>query len=395
MSDNSLENYIGVFWGCTQNELQTNTKIVEKFEERQKNRFGLSREQELKSTIIKPTNYRFGIRSFNKNTLEFYQDFFEMLDYVSPIIQINAISKVEFFLRRVFKYVKMPNRYYFNENVFYYTLTKFIIFYSNAELLEELYSISDYKAFDSFRQLLLLDLKCILEAIDGIERKESEINAYRQLYEVISVSNIRMDFAGKYDFCYYVNFDGLANLLLEKEIDINFVNVVIDREEKTALSGKKYPFCSVAQGDSKEIIQIRLADILSGFIGRFLYAISHDKRLKEDKVSDIRIIKENNLKEKRIISKDWFDISEEQFELYKTIYNVLIIQHQEYWTCMTLSYADQVACFFTLIRYVARYKDYDGFTRIDSTLHSEYYNTACCDELQRHYASFYNDENQQ
>ncbi|WOO35805.1 hypothetical protein R2R35_18670 [Anaerocolumna sp. AGMB13020] len=389
MADNSLESYIGVFWGCEKDELGANVKILKRFEERQKDRFGLTKEQELKSTIIKSTNYKYGIHSFNKNTLAFYQDFFEILDFISPIIQINAISKIEFFIRRAFENVKMPDYYYFNKNVFYYTLTKFMIFYHNIELLNSLYNIHDDNSFDSFRKLLLLNLEYILKAIDGIERKKSEINAYSQLYEVISVSTMKMDFAGKFDFCYYANFEGLANLLSEKEIDINFVSVVIDKEEKTTISAKQFCFSSVMQEDSKEMIQIRFSDLISGFIGRFLYALSHDKGLEEDKVGDIRKIKDNNLEEKRIISKEWFDLSEEQFELYKIMYNVLIIQHQEYWTCMTLSYNDEISCFFTLMRYVAGYREYKKFIRINNKLHSEYYNAACCEELQRHYASFY------
>lgn len=389
MADNSLDSYIGVFWGCKQEELSANTLMLKRFEERQKQRFGLRQEQELKSTIIRPKNYKYGIRSFNKTTMEFYWDLFEVLDAINPIIQINAISKVEYFLRRTFENVTMPFIYSFNEPAFYYTLTKFMITYHNTELLNALYNITDTASLEKFIDLLLFNLRCILDAIYGIERKGQEIIAFEQLYKILSGAELAINIAKKFDFAYFVNFEGLQRLFEEKDIDICKVELVLDQEEKTFVSATQYPFLLVKQDDSKENIHLRLSDLLSGFIGHIMRAIICDENIAEDVVVDVRKIKENDLERKRLLSTEWFNLSEEQFDLYKKLYEVLIVPHQEYWTCMTLSYNDQVMTFFTLIRYISSYKDYDRFKQTSVELHAEYYNNACLIELKRRFNEFW------
>lgn len=389
MADNSLDNYIGVFWGCKQEELSANTRMLKRFEERQKRRFGLSQEQELKSTIIRSKNYKYGIRSFNKTTMEFYQELFEVLDAINPVLQINAISKVEYFLRRTFEDVTMPFMYILNEHAFYYTLTKFMITYHNKELLYALYNITDMTSLEKFMDLLLFNLRCILEAIYGIKRKKQEIIAFEQLYKVLSEAELTINATKKFDFAYFVNFEGLCRLFEEKDIDISRVQLVLDQEEKTFVSAKHYPFLSVKQDDSKENIHLRFSDLLSGFIGHIMRAIICDENLEEDVVVDVRKLKENDLERKRLLCTEWFNLSEEQFDLYKKLYEVLIVPHQEYWTCMTLSYNDQVMTFFTLIRYISSYKDYKRFKQTSAESHAEYYNGACLLELKRHFDEFW------
>ncbi len=111
--------------------------------------------------------------------------------------------------------------------------------------------------------------------------------------------------------------------------------------------------------------------------------------MEEDTVINIRKIGENDLVSKRILSKNWFDIDIKQFELYHLLYNVLIIGHTDYWTAMTMSYGDQCSSFYTLLRYFSTYDNYEKYRKIDSKLHSEYFNSACCVELEHFYQDFY------
>ena len=92
-----------------------------------------------------------------------------------------------------------------------------------------------------------------------------------------------------------------------------------------------------------------------------------------------------DLKYKRLLSKNWFDLSEEQYNLYLLIYQVLIIQQEHYWSSMTMSYSDDVSCFYSLLRYIAGYKNYSEFRKIDNQMHTEYYNSCCLNELERYY----------
>lgn len=175
------------------------------------------------------------------------------------------------------------------------------------------------------------------------------------------------------------------NLLAEKEIFSGNVKIVIDREEKTYHAAIQLPFKEVKQVDSTEAIQVRVADQLCGFIGRMMYALMNDKLIKEDPVKDIQHLKENDLVRKHLLSSEWFDLQEKHFNLYMRVYKVLMLQQIAYWATMTWSYADQVSMFYSLIRYIASYEKFEYFKKHTSTEHAEYYNAACCADLERHF----------
>ena len=389
LREDALENYIGVFWGTPTNELISNRKLIQKFEDRQKKQFGLTEEQELKSTTISKKNFKYGIRSFNKVTMTFYQELFELIDVINPVLQFNMISKMELYLRSAFKGLHYLGLGKLLEKSFFYTLTKFMITYSNEELLIALYNVQDYSSMMKFKELLQFNFECVIKEIDGIKRKDMELVAYQNILYVLKHSFISELPEKEYEFQYFINFEGLCNLLEEKNIDMEFVNIVIDEEKNTYAASEYYRFQNVKCGKSNEIIELRLADWIASFVGRMIYGLNNDEGMAEDVVTDIRKIGENDLESKRILSRHWFDINEKQFELYHLLYNTLIIGHTEYWAAMTMSYGDQCSAFYTLLRYFSRYDDYGVYKKIDVKLHSEYFNSACLIELERSYQNFY------
>lgn len=388
LREDALDNYIGVFWGCPSSDLGSNRKLIQKFEDRQRAHYGLSKEQELKSTIISKKNFKYGVRSFNKDTLNFYREFFELLEIINPVLQINMVSKTELYLRIAFKGLVYKGVGLLSENAFYYTLTKFMLTYHNEELLKSLYNVQDYKSLLEFKKLLQYNFRCIINEIRGIKRKEMELTAFQNILYILENSVIKELPEKEYNFQYYINFEGLCKLLDEKNIDIRLVSVVIDEEQKTYLTAQNYAFYDVRCGKSEEMIELRLSDWLASFIGRFIYGIYNDEGMKEDKVTNIREIGKNDLESKRLLSKQWFDLDEKQFNLYQLIYEALIIGHTEYWTAMAMSFADQCVDFYSLIRYFSKYDSYKRYKKIDAKLHSEYFNCDTLVELQHLYQSF-------
>lgn len=385
LREDALDSYIGAFWGCPTSELTSNRKLIQKFENRQKIQYGLTNEQELKSNVISKKNFKYGIRSFNKVTMTFYKELFELLDMLNPVIQVNIISKMELYLRLAFKGFRYLGCDELKENSFFYTLTKFMITYHNEELLKALYAVDDYNSMVAFKELLQYNFECIIKEIKGLERKQMELVAFRNILNVLNHSVIDELPEKEYEFLYFMNFEGLCSLLEEKNIDMEFVNIVIDEEERTYSASQNYRFQNIKCGKSHEIIELRLADWIASFIGRMIYGLYNDEGVGEDSVTNIRKIGENDLESKRILSEKWFDIDIEQFELYHLIYDVLIVGHTEYWTAMTMSYNDQCLSFYTLLRYFSTYDDYEKYRKIDAKLHSEYYDSACCIELEHSY----------
>ena len=378
------DSYIGVFWGVPNTQLSSVKKMLSKFEDKQKESYGLHDSQELKSTTIGKKNFEYGIKSFNEKTKEFYIDLFSVLLKIKPIIQIDVISKIEFFLRKILGATRFP--YYTNVNALYYSLTKFFIIYGNSELLGALYQVSDKESSEDFIKLLISQIKVLLEAIDGIERKTVEINAYQEIYFILKNTDIAMRFDNKCVFDYSPNFDGLIHLLNEIGISETNINLVIDEEEKTFQTAKNYLFKDVKKQKSHNSIQLRLSDWISGFVGRIMYSLFNDAGMKEDAVSDFNRIKDNDLVTKRIISKEWFEITKDDFKLYNLVYKVLIVNQEHHWSTMTMSFCDQTAMFYSLLRYFASYESYSEFCKVSSSMHSEYYNSCCCEELLRIYS---------
>ena len=383
LDESKNDSYIGVFWGCKNTDSSRALRLLSQFEMRQRKNFGLPNDKELKSTNISRNQFTNGLKSFNKNTLVFYTDLFSTLGVLKPIIQIESISKVEYYLRSLFKYTKFPH--WIDINNFFYSLTKFLIVYHNPQLLQELYSVIDDESAKKFKETLLEQITELLYVIKDIPRKPREEKAYQDISFILETVDLEIGEGKRCTFDYSPNFNGLINLLEEINVPFQKVNLVIDQEEKTYQTAQKYKFNSVRQQKSHNSVYIRLSDWSSGFIGRMMFAIFNDCGMQEDKLQNFEDIKNSDLATKRILSAKWFEIDRERFDLYHLIYKTLIVDQEHYWTTMTMSYCDQIVLLYALIRYFASYRTYEDYCKVESKMHSEYYNTSCCMELERCY----------
>lgn len=385
-TENKNDSYLDVFWGLDNTRSSTSTKKLHTLEHKYRDKFGL--EGEFKSTNISKKNFTYGIRSFNKDTMEYYRDLFSVLEQLSPIIHVNALSKIEYLVRNIFDVNSLEHVPGVSSNSFFYSITKFILTYHSAALIQALYTSAETGDRESFRDELLNHLEEVIYAIKDIPRKEREYRTLCQMHMLISLVRLDGTIRTKYDFIYFQNFDGLNRLLGELKISPQRVNLVIDQEENTFYAAQRFSFKSVRHANSANSIHVRLADHLCGFIGRMMHALMDDKSVKEDPVTKIDRLCENDLERKRLLSSEWFNLKAEHFSLYKLVYRVLVLQQQAHWATMTWSYFDQVSVFYSLLRYVASYERYEDFIKNTPEMHAEYYNSACCQELEHAYESF-------
>lgn len=385
-TEDKNDSYIGVFFGIKNNQRVPVLKNMCKLE--QKYIQILDLKEEFKSTTFHRKNFNFGLRSFKKNTFNFYDEFFDILQDIKPIIHVNVLSKIEWLVRNIFDMRTIQQMKYVVSGSFYYSLTKFLIYYHTPQLIKSLYKSIEKKDPVIFQNELLNHFERVIDAIINIERKQRELPMLKDLYSIISSFTFDNEIYEKYDFIYFQNFDGLIKLLNELNISEKKVNIIIDNEEMTFQAASLYPFHTIKQVDSKNVIQIRISDHLCGFIGRMMYALLNDNSIKEDTISNIELIKKNNLIDKRLLSCEWFDIQLKHFQLYKKIYEVLIVQQEHYWATMTWSYSDQMVMFYSLLRYFSSFKSYSEFKKYSSQEHTEFYNSSCCNELEKHYSSF-------
>lgn len=392
--ENDSDSYIGFFWGAEETIAE---KVIRRFvelENRYKQKLGIT--DEMKATTFAKKNYRYGVNTFNRDCAAFYKEFFDILDTPGVVFHYTVVSKIEYTLYRLFgNCIDDLNAFFklygISFPLFIYSLTKFIITYYNKELVSSLYAVTDAETSTIFKNKLVEQLETICKAIKGIKRKERELLAFRQLIFILDTFDFSVAEEKSFSFTYIHNFEGLSALLRELDINTNQVQLFIDNEEKTVATAEMYEFASVASVDSKASAGVRIADFLSNFVGRFIYAQRHDPSRSEDKITSIADIARNDLSSKRLLNDKWFELSRDQYELYIKIAQTLIMNHQQYWTVLTLNYCDDAVCFAELFKYFYYTETYEKYISTNKMLRKEYYNSLVCTVLEERYAKMWED----
>lgn len=384
LRNDTIDDYVGIFWGYERKHINEYVQQLTNFECKYRNVFGLKKDQELKSEIIGKKNYQYGLRTFNKYAQAFYTDLFQLLSQWEYILQINVISKVELLIRKALQSVVFP--IYVNKDAFIYSLTKLIVVHKPLQLIQAMEHVANGGRVEEFRDTLLETLNAIITASEGVARKKYSTEAFLQMYDIVELITFNPQFDAKTDFQYTISFGGICNLLRELNIDVQDVKLTIDTEENTYKAAHEYKFGKIKQGQSDNSIQLRLSDLLGGFIGRMIYAMKHDEATQEKELKDYCEIDLEDITKKRLLSPEWFDLKENHFAMYKLIHNALIVNHQHYWTTLTTVYSDDVICFYSLLRYIAGYPTYEQFKDVPSNMHAEYFNAHAIEELTAYYS---------
>ena len=331
---------------------------------------------EFKGTTIKKPNFKNGVSSFNEKTLEIYNNFFNLIDS-NWIFQISVMNKFEHVINSIFSNSRIS--LIADEQAFRYSLSKFLNQYRNEELISVLFD-SDSTISDIFNCIMNL-LDDVENSISGIKRKEEEERAIREIRTVLSNSLLNLKSKEKYEWDYNHSLNGLVFLLEEKKIKIKSVNLIIDREERTEAVAKQFfNFKSVKSVDSKDCSGVRIADIFSNFVGRFVKAID-DEYLEDWDNSDTKA----KLAERRILNTEWFNLTNEQFDLYIKIANVFYDRKDIFWTVQTGLYWGHFGVFMSLLYYFLRYDNFDEYQSYSYEEHREQFNLFCLQREEQMY----------
>ena len=69
----------------------------------------------------------------------------------------------------------------------------------------------------------------------------------------------------------------------------------------------------------------------------------------------------------------------------------VIMNHQQYWTVLTLNYCDDAVCFAELFKYFYYTETYEKYISTNKMLRKEYYNSLVCTVLEERYAKMWED----
>ena len=383
LADNLLDDYIGFFWGTRETNVDNISGKLSAFESKYLKLFDLSDVDELKSRRFKNKQFLAGIHSFSKVMLGFYTDLFNLCNSEKMIFQLNVVSKMEILVRRLF-----PDRNWFVRNgfvydSFVYSFSKFLVFYNHTDLITELSNLHLASEEDRIN-IIKQTISKVVDAGENVARKEREVLIFKQLLVVLNRPGITVAPVDSQDWVYFVNYDGLCNLLKEISINPRRVSVYIDEEDHTVAAADGYTFKHVEGLSSTENICIRLADWLAGFVGKMVWSIVHDPQITEEKVTDINGIKTAEFSRKRMLSPSWFILNEAKFTCYKAAATCYVRRQPHRWTLLHCAYADHIIEFFTLLRYIDQY-DYNSYSSISPEEHRDKYTVMCLRELEAYY----------
>lgn len=382
-AENSSDIYVSAFWGNESNKSEVFLDNFTQFEEKYRRKYGLNDAQELKGSIYRKKNFTYGIRSFNKDCSDFYNDYFDLFDD-DVVLCISMLSKTAFMMSKIIKNI-VPNDFQFNLHSFTYSITKFLYNYRYNELMLKFFNNdSKENSTDLINHLIKLLSEVIKKNI-GVPRKEIENSSLGDVKYILEHSKFKVVTTSQYLWDYSDVFRNFNLLLEERDIPQEEVHIILDREEKTYISAiEEGNYLSVKEDDSISNRGIRVADIMSNFIGRMLVALEDD--LREDEITDLKQISNTDYSKKKLLNPNWFNVDERRFKLYRKINNFFINMMKMYgWTTHGYLYFDYSTILFALFQYYSGFDAFEEFKYIKPEEHIERFNAYSCEMLKERF----------
>ena len=365
---NFFDNYVITGLGCKKIDLDKNKNIYKKFEEKFKKFFSIPENDELKSKVVKKEQYRYGIKSFNQKSFELYRSFWKLMNESDFVYYICVISKLEYILTQ-FNYEIIGIRKY---ESFIYSIVKGVNVYRPKKVLKCLFEEDNQlleELINFLRRKIAQNKNNLIKVHENASFMECMI-----ILEKINESKIELKW--KYNNI-FIGFKKLINELKVKDVD-----VIIDKEgnprENTSNACIEEGFKNVVEIDSKEEIVLRCTDLFCGFISKMMRAIYEDTKTNDNE----------EYKERKILNKNWFEINEERFLLYKDIAKYFKKYSNYYWCTYVSIYFDSFLQFIDLIYYFDGFKNFKEYNSINSTKHREMYNSFIINEMSKKFKKY-------
>ncbi len=365
---NYYDNFIAVILGWKEADEQVIRDSYLKFEKKYSAR---KSKGELKSQTLRQEQFIHGLASLNKPNIEFINDFLSLFDQ-KIYLYFAFASKIEFVVTQVLDQYR--NSFFFDMDAVRYSITKAICLYRPTEILE--HTFGDTAGFVQALQSFLLSR--IEEDRGNPALKETESEAFQNILAIISNAHDPKTIEWNYDFA----FLGFSKYL--REYSISDIALFLDKEGKngadsrTLKAAKRVGFSEAQEVDSKECIGVRFSDIFAGIIAKLMKAISNELSYSE---------KDNPL-DKKILSPDWFQLTEGQLSLYKKLRFVICELNNAWYKSFAGNYSDDLITFIALLNYMDHFSSVDDIADIEKQ--GEYFNSFCCDCLADHFTKMRN-----
>lgn len=263
----------------------------------------------------------------------------------------KAIPKDEWFFNKEYNY-----------NEFVYSLTKFVSNHKNEyDFLKMFYSNSSNKTKND---IFIKIFKTHKEKIKDIDKKQDKARLMDIFIKIFSIKTFYLKKLPKKVSWNYEKISlSFLNYCTSKNMNVESCKVIIDDEKNTLKSMQQYKKLSVSCADSKDEIAVRICDWIAGFVGKIMF--SYSKQIKN--LKDIEFTENLPLLEEKC-----FEFRNDQKKLISQIYDLFIIQQNNFWATTTSIYSDYTMLFYTFIRYCESEKEKLNSSDFNLLLHEEF-----------------------
>lgn len=325
------------------------------------------RNGEIKSTMFKQKQFKYGFASLNKQNAQIINDFLSLFDK-DVHIYFSIASKIEYLILQIFK--EYRNNIFVDADLLKYSITKALVLYRPEAVIKSVYESPE---------LFLKELKKffrdrIKDNQNNVELKEKEIRVFKEILLILDeISDIQ-----QIDWDYHMSFDGFKKYLKEK--NIQDYTLIIDKEgendqdSKTLKSARNVGLVNSNEADSTEYDGLRIADMMAGIISKLLKGLCDSLRYQS-------LLEGTN---KKLLDVKWFCLNEVQLELYKKIYRIICEWQPAWYKSYSGIYSDDLIVFIALLNFM---NDFQSVKQIQNNIdmQSECFNSFACNELEHYF----------
>ncbi len=361
-AENFASNFVVFIVGCNFDKLHSIESKYSELEELYKKYYSVN---ELKSTIIKKSKFKYGLRDLKDNDVKLISDVLNFIYDQKFQLYISVQNKIEYVINQMLD--NYDNDLFVDADSLRYSVSKFINMYMPEKVIESIY-LND----GNFITELTNFLKKLLDLNKDNPNKVNENPAIVQL--LILLKSYDKKFIINWN--YRISFTGF-NLFL-KERKIKKFSLIIDKEGngKTMEAAKSEFDSDVVEVDSIKCAGVRIADMGAGIISKFIVSI-HDSLSYKD-INDGR-----NLK---FLDKRWFEIDEQRFNCYKLIKSVFMDLNSSWYKTYCSHYSDDFLYLIAILKYFDSFKDYTEFKNIPVTDHPYKVNDGAIEMLKERFS---------
>lgn len=362
------DTYIGCFIGVPVVKTEAFESAYVEFEKKWKKFYALNDEQELKGELFRGKQFKYGLKGLNKDSARFYIEFLQVLNKCNLTIQITMLSKISYAVMQLV-HCLFPYQPIFSMQGAIYTLSKFILIYQPENVWEAL--LMETTTLD-LREEIKKFLSDKIECYKSVKLKEQERNAFITLLEFLNKSwRDRIVINKAWDYSRIS--ECLKAFIKNTEVSLN-PELYIDDGNKVLNTILIADGFTSQEADSKKYAGIRACDIISNLTGRLLVAMDDSFTYKS----------EDDYMNYKKLNKEFFDLNENTFEIYRLLFK-LIINDSSYYTVCSDFYFDNTVKIVTILYYFNQYADFSEYKKDSIETHQEKYNSMLVNRIQEEF----------